>query len=57
MENKKEQVENDFEQFYGDIIASNDVLRVTIPKKVVDVANLKAGQKVKVFLKVINTDE
>jgi len=41
------------EQFYADIIKMNEVFRITIPKNVIDGADLKAGQKLKVIIQTI----
>jgi hypothetical protein len=47
---QKEQLNQDFEQFYAEIIKMGEVLRLTIPKNIVDGADLKTGQRLKVII-------
>ena len=45
--------ENNQEQFYADIISSSDVLRITIPKTIIEVASLKVGERLKVIIEKV----
>jgi len=45
------------ERFYADIISSAGVVRITIPKQIVDGADFKVGDKVKVEISKVNSGE
>lgn len=44
-------MENEYEKFYDEVKNINGVLRVTIPKKLVDFTGIKEGDNVKVMIK------
>jgi antitoxin component of MazEF toxin-antitoxin module len=44
-------LETGYEVFYAEIVSTANAMRITIPKALMDGASLKAGDKVKVYLK------
>ena len=45
----------EYETFYALVRQGNEILEVTIPKKVCDYAGYKKGDTVKILIKKINT--
>jgi hypothetical protein len=45
------------DQFFAQVVDANGTLRISIPKKVADLANYNAGDNVKVWIKKVEGAE
>ena len=50
-------MEKDVETFYADLVDMNGTIRATIPYKIAEILGLKAGSRVKVWVKKYESDE
>ena len=47
----------EYETFYATIMDHNGTMRITVPNKLIEFAELKAGDAVKVLIKKSNKEE
>jgi len=51
------EIDENFEVFYAEIVNTANCLRITVPKQIVDGACYKSGDKVKVWLRKVNSED